>query len=54
MKHRAREGLWNGNYPSLGYNLKDEKLIINQEEAKIVKLIFEKYFKFTSYTRVVK
>ncbi len=54
MEHRAREGLWNGGYPPLGYDLKDGKLIVNPEEARVVKLIFEKYLEFASYTRVAK
>ncbi len=54
MEHRAREGLWNGGYPPLGYDLKDGKLIVNPEEAKVVKLIFEKYLEFASYTKVAK
>lgn len=29
--------------PSFGYNVENNKLIINEEEAKVVKLIFEKY-----------
>lgn len=29
--------------PSFGYNVEDNKLVINKEEAKIVKLIFESY-----------
>lgn len=54
MEHRAREDLWNGGYPPLGYDLKDGKLIVNPEEAKVVKLIFEKYLEFASYTKVTK
>ena len=54
MEHRAKEGLWNGGYPPLGYDLKDGKLVVNSKEAKVVKLIFEKYLEFASYTKVAK
>ena len=33
----------------LGYDMKDKKMIVNQEEAKIVKFIFETYNKNRSY-----
>lgn len=40
---RAEQGLWNGGAVPLGYNLQDGNLIINEEEAKIVKYIFNSY-----------
>jgi len=54
MGHRAKEGLRNGGYPPLEYDLKDGKLVINPEEAKVIKLIFEKYLEFAPYTKVAK
>ncbi len=33
----------------LGYDIKDKKMIVNEEEAKIVKFIFETYAKNRSY-----
>lgn len=43
MKQRAMEGLWNGGVV-FGYNLNDRKLlVINQDEAEVVKLIFTMY-----------
>lgn len=43
MKQRAMEGLWNGGVV-FGYDLNDKKLlVINQDEAEVVKLIFTKY-----------
>lgn len=42
MKQRALEGEWNGG-TVFGYDTVEKKLIINQKEAEIVKLIFEMY-----------
>lgn len=52
LEHRAREGLWNGGYPPLGYNLKEGALVVNPEETRIVKLTFQKYLELASYHRV--
>ena len=38
-----RKGMWMGGAPPLGYNLKDRKLRVNEEEAKVVRLIFNRY-----------
>ncbi|WP_234879669.1 recombinase family protein [Bacillus altitudinis] len=42
MTQRAREGLWNGGI-ILGYDSIKKELLINEEEAKIVQLIFTLY-----------
>ena len=42
-REKARQGLWNGGMAPYGYKLVDGKLEIKEDEAKIVKLIFEKY-----------
>ena len=39
----ARKGLWRGGNPPLGYDVKDKKLIVNAEEAKQVRAIYERY-----------
>jgi len=38
-----KKGLWMGGLPSLGYEVKDRKLIVVQEEAERVRLIFRRY-----------
>ncbi len=49
MLQKAREGGWNGGQAPLGYKIvkdangKNGHLAINEEEAKLVRLIFEKY-----------
>lgn len=42
-KQKAREGKWNGGSAPLGYSLKDGKLVINEEEAESVRIIFDLY-----------
>lgn len=42
-KQKAREGKWNGGFAPYGYRLDNGELIVNDEEAEIVKMIFDKY-----------
>lgn len=42
-KQKAREGKWNGGFAPRGYDLKNGKLVINTEEAEIIKMIFDMY-----------
>jgi site-specific DNA recombinase len=38
-----RKGIWMGGNVPLGYDLQDRKLVVNEAEAKTVRLIFERY-----------
>src|SRR3979490_2671085 len=38
-----KRGLWMGGLPSLGYDIKDRKLIVNEQEAETVRHIFRRY-----------
>ena len=40
---KAREGKWNGGFAPYGYDLVNGQLIVNEEEAKAVRLIFDLY-----------
>lgn len=40
---KAREGKWNGGQAPYGYRIEDGMLIIEESEAALVRLIFEKY-----------
>lgn len=40
---KVRQHLWQGGPPPYGYELKDRKLSINEDEAQWVRLIFERY-----------
>ncbi len=43
-----RKGLWMGGQPSLGYDVKDRKLVVNEAEAAIVRMIFRRYLELGS------
>lgn len=42
-REKARQGKWNGGPAPYGYMIKDEILSINEEEAEIVRTIYDKY-----------
>lgn len=42
-KQKAREGKWNGGMAPFGYDLIDGKLVINEEDARVVRDIFNIY-----------
>jgi DNA invertase Pin-like site-specific DNA recombinase len=43
-----QKGMWMGGLPSLGYDIKDRKLVINEAEAKTVRYIFRRYTELKS------
>src|ERR1017187_9438042 len=38
-----KKGMWMGGLPSLGYDIKDRKLVVNEEEAATVRHIYQRY-----------
>ncbi|MDG4591490.1 MAG: recombinase family protein [Defluviicoccus sp.] len=50
---RAR-GMWMGGHPPLGYDVKDRKLVVNEAEATVVRMIFERFLKLGSATVLVR
>ena len=42
-KQKAREGKWNGGFAPYGYALIDGSLAIAEDEAEVIRLIFDKY-----------
>jgi len=42
-KQKAREGKWNGGFAPYGYALVDGSLAIAEDEADVIRLIFDKY-----------
>lgn len=46
-KQKAREGKWNGGFAPFGYQLINGELIVDEEEAEIVKIIFDKFIHTT-------
>lgn len=47
-----KKGMWTGGSVPLGYDVEKKKLIINKEEAKIVRYIFEEYLRCRSEIQV--
>ena len=43
-----KKGMWMGGQPSLGYDVKDRKLIVNEAEAETVRHIFRRYVELKS------
>jgi DNA invertase Pin-like site-specific DNA recombinase len=43
-----KKGMWMGGYPPLGYDVKDRKLLINEDEAKVVKMIYNRFIETES------
>ncbi len=48
MRHRAKNGKWNGGVVPYGYKLKDKQLYISPEEADSLKKIYNKYIELES------
>jgi site-specific DNA recombinase len=48
---RAR-GMWMGGVPPLGYDVRDRKLVVNETEAELVRLIFKRFVRVGSATRL--
>jgi len=47
-----KKGMWMGGMTPFGYDCVDKKLLINQSDAKVIKLIFEKYVALGSVRRL--
>ena len=43
-----KKGMWMGGMPPLGYDVKDRKLVVNEDEAQIVVNIFQRYLMLKS------
>jgi site-specific DNA recombinase len=43
-----KKGMWMGGQPSLGYDVRDRKLVINEAEATTVRMIFRRYAELKS------
>lgn len=42
-REKARQGGWNGGFAPYGYYLKDNQLMIEENEAKAIRIIYEKF-----------
>ena len=48
-----KKGKWMGGSVPLGYDSKDKKLVINQSEAKTVRMIFDRYLALRSFQKLI-
>ncbi len=54
-REKARQGLWNGGPAPYGYCLKGNRLCVEESEAEIIRLIFDKYVNTNmGYTGIAK
>lgn len=53
VKASKRKGMWMGGPPPLGYDCDDRKLVINKQEAKIVRFVFDHYLQHGSIVKLV-
>ncbi len=53
MMERAKQGLYCGGRIPLGYNVEDGQYIINESEARIVRMIFQAYAAGESYPEIL-
>ena len=47
-----RKGLWMGGMPPLGYDVVERKLVVNETEAELVRLIFSRFVRVGSATKL--
>ncbi len=43
-----KRGMWMGGFCSLGYDIRDRRLVVNQEESKLVRNIYKRYLELGS------
>src|ERR1700719_3890711 len=49
-----RKGIWMGGCPSMGYDVRDRRLVVNQAEAATVQQIYQRYLKTGSVPKLKK
>jgi site-specific DNA recombinase len=47
-----KKGMWMGGFVPLGYDVKDRKLVVNEAEAASVRMIFQRFLRVGSMTRL--
>ncbi|HTV26373.1 MAG TPA: recombinase family protein, partial [Xanthobacteraceae bacterium] len=48
-----KKGKWTGGSVPLGYDSKDKRLVVNPAEAKIVRMIFDRYLALRSFQKLI-
>lgn len=46
-RQKAREGKWNGGFDPYGYKLENGELLIAEDEAEVIRIIYDKYVNTT-------
>ncbi|MBO6885176.1 MAG: recombinase family protein [Marivita sp.] len=54
VKASRMKGMWMGGYVPLGYDVVDRKLVVNEEEATKVRMVFERFVEVGSATVLAK
>lgn len=49
-----KKGMWMGGQIPLGYNIEDKKLVINEDEAKTISIIYQRFLEVQSVTDVAR
>ncbi|MBA3518636.1 MAG: recombinase family protein, partial [Rhizobiales bacterium] len=49
-----RKGMWMGGHPPLGYDVNDRKLVVNEAEAEIVRMVFARFVRISSATALAR
>ena len=47
-----KKGMWMGGWAPLGYDIKDRKLVVNEAEATTVRMIFQRFLRVGSMTKL--
>ena len=48
-----KKGLWMGGTPTLGYDVRDRKLVVNEAEAELVRHIFRRYVELGTVAKLM-
>jgi DNA invertase Pin-like site-specific DNA recombinase len=48
-----KKGMWMGGWAPLGYDIKDPKLVVNDAEAATVRMLFQRFLRVGSMTKLV-
>jgi site-specific DNA recombinase len=54
MAEQARQGKWGGGHQVLGYDVVEKKLVVNPDEAEVVRAIFDAYLRLASLARTAR
>lgn len=52
-EQKARDGGWNGGPPPYGYDLIDGRLVLKEDEASVVRMVFDEYINGSGYQAIV-